>query len=180
MKKEFENVKASVNGAIYDVITNQYKKDCKDSHQLVEDAGYKITKIEGGWRVDNLETGKYVYTSGKYSWYNKGYKVHRNTYFGKCAYISEVKANCRFDFVACLDCERKVFYPDFSRYPNKALEQWDILYNAKWSLKFDKQCLEDTKKKIEALQKDLIRYSGNIVRSENNLKEVRKELGLAN
>lgn len=167
-----------VNDAIYDVITKQFKKDCKEAHQLVEDAGYRIVKIEGGWKVSNPETGKYVFVR-TYNWYRRGYEICRNTTFGKLAYANEVKADCKFDFVGCLDCERQPLRENWSRFPNKALEQWDRLSDAKWRINWRKKSLKETEEKIEQLQKDLIRYAREIANAENDLKAVRNELGLA-
>ena len=171
--------KATVNKAIRDVIINQYKKNCKEAHQLVEDAGYKITKIEGGWRVDNLETGKFVYLNFKdYNW-RKGYALYRCTYYGKTAYVNySDEAECKFDFVNCLDLNRRRYYECASSNKETAVSKYRRLHSAKWSINYDKKRLAETQKKIEELQKDLVRYAKEIVRDEARLEEVRKEIGL--
>ena len=51
----------AMNTAIWKVISNQYKKDCKDAHETVTSYGYEIFKWEGCYYVKNPKTDKQIH-----------------------------------------------------------------------------------------------------------------------
>lgn len=174
MRKNSIFNKEQVNKAILKVITNQFKKDCKNSHDIVEDAGYEIVKIDGGWEVKNAETGKYVYCS-KENW--RGQRtIYRPANYHK-QYFYDPKIECKFDFVNCLDSTKTEYVELYTE--NKAYTNYRILKDARWSVDYEKQQIDKIQKEIARLQNELSRRIDARVRDELRLAEVKGRLGLA-
>lgn len=165
----------TINDAIYAVITTKFKKDMKEAKKVVRGAGYTITKCYGSyWTVNNPVTGKYVYLSND-EYYYKTFDIR-----GKRIKVKRGE-DCKIDFRAALDKPINKEWEALrwiERRPTK--KKYERLNSAKYSLRWRKQELAETQKKIAELQARLIRETRSIVEAENKVSEVRNELGLRN
>jgi hypothetical protein len=146
------------NKAIVKVLTTKYKKDALDAHKEVEDAGFKIYKYDGQWRISGKYRTIYVnYDSwkGYYVWLdNKGFSTiipHEN--------ISKV------DFVDCLNKPRNTEYYRNCVDPihEKYSEIESSLGRNKWNIGYYDRQLKSTRERIEELQKDIMRLQEDLI-----------------
>ena len=165
-----------LNEAIFKVMNTQFKKDMGEALKIVEGAGYKVSKWDSRFYVKNEKTGRELCLRDTY----KGYAVHGNGYV-KCKFNWD--KTCLMDLVAYLE---KPFNTDW--YKAQAMRSdWRSptyykcyrLKNAKHDISYEKNAIEDIKKEITKLQRRLESAIRAQVRYEQNLIEVRKELGLA-
>ena len=180
-----------INKAIFHVITHNIpKKEMKEECRLIKKQGYEVYK--GGrhnWVVRNPVTNKYV--SAEKSWrevtlYNNGRFAYKVNIEG-CNYIREYFDRCHVDFVGILEkpVNKDWFWVlDNQRigrdwwYRTPTQNKFTRLKSAKSDIGYKAREIKEIQKKIEELQKDLIRAVAEKVRRENRLNEVRKELGL--
>ena len=159
-----------LNNAIFLVLFKQYKKEAKEAHSIVGEAGYKIEKWDGSFEVKNPKTARYLHIHwGDYSGtlnMRSGSKRFKTT--------EELK---RVDFVGQLDTTREVYFaPD--EYESEALRKYsDIKHQDSMAELYDND-IKQTLKKIASLQDDLIRYTRWKAEYEAKAKECRKEYGL--
>ena len=171
-----------LNNAILQVITHQYKKDAKEYHQIVEDAGYTIDKNYGHYYVRNPKTHRYVCME-----YKKGY---RNDYYelnwGSMVYgykrFDNMPASIPFDFVAMLNkpYNRNGHYNEYSDKWNKskAVERYVELKRLKRNLKNDEEDVETVLRQLTTLQQRLICATETKVKAAAELNSYRRECGL--
>lgn len=185
--------KMELNQAIFYIITHNIpKKEMKEQVKLVKNAGYRIEK--GGrhnWYVENPVTRKYVSADVGYSeitLYNNGrfaYKIDIHD----CQYRTEYWERCHTDFVGIIDkpvnndwlwvLDHKDIGTVRCWWRNTPTQQkCERLKTAKHYVGYRVRDIKETQKKIEELQKELIRLAGEKVKEEQRLNEVRKELGL--
>lgn len=169
-----------VNEAIFTVLTTQFKKDAKEAHAIVEQAGYTISKFNGDWYIHNAETGRKVFIH--YPKYNdRPYREYIDgNGNGKRSKISQ-----KFDFVGYLEKPLNTAWAEMQSWDyqlNRYEQQASTLKSARWSVKYHTEQIDRIQKEIEEkiakLQKDLLYHSQEKVRAEIHLKEVRKEFGL--
>lgn len=166
----------TINEAIYKVITTKYKKDMTEAKKIVRGAGYTITKCYGNyWDVSNPATGRVVYlTNDNYSY--KGFRIN----YGKTIAVKRGE-DCKIDFRAALDKPLNKEWQSLRWVETRPTKKkYEKLNSAKYSLKWRKQELAETQKKIAELQARLIRETRSIVNAENEVNNVRRELGLRN
>lgn len=163
----------TLNKAIATVLTHQYKKDAKEAHAIVENAGYGITKNNGHFEVYNRKTDKRIYVvENRLGRFFIAFNPHKR----------KVNFTEKFDFVNCLETPL-----------NK--EYWDMVYNrsygytegqmkrealksARWSVKYEMECLMKIDAEIEKLKKDRERRLEWLAKAKENLATKKKELGL--
>lgn len=186
-----EVIKMELNEAIFYIITHNIpKKDMKERVRLVKKAGYEVYK--GGrknWVVNNPVTQKYV--SADVRWrevtlYNNGrFSYSINT--EGCQSTTEYWDRCHVDFVGILtkpvnkDWLWELNYKNsfgYWWYRTPTQQKFDRLKSAKSSVRYRAKDIKETQKQIEELQRKLIRLAGDKVNAENNLNDVRKQLGL--
>lgn len=184
--KGTQYTKAQVNEAIYEVCVHQFKKDAKESHAIVEAAGYEISKYDGDWRFYNAETDRrvYMHVVRRYNDYGADYiSGNGNTYDRRGGW--RIKASKKFDFVGYLD---KPLNEEWARMhswmfsANRYETQASKLNSARRDLKYYTEQIasvqEALEKQVAELQRKLVYYSEQKVKAEMRLQEVRKELGL--
>lgn len=161
----------TLNQAIYKVITTQYKKDMGEDLEIVKDAGFEVRKITGGWEVYNPETRRSVWVS-----YNN-YKTYIRYGWNK-----RVEISFHFDFENNLRTPHNLDWEyvreqrrDWRGETKKKMER---LHDAKWTIGWRKKDIENTKKKIEELQRELMRQMRSEIDAESRLDDLRKELKL--
>ena len=164
-----------INEAIYKVMSTQFKKDMGEALKVVEEAGYTVSKWDSRFYVKNPKTGRELCLRDTY----KGYAVHGNGHV-KCKF--NWGKTCSMDLVGYLE---KPFNNEWykvqamqSDWRSATWYKWDRLRSAKWYIKYEKESIEKTKKKIAQLQQELEDAIRSQIRYEQNLVEVRKDLGL--
>lgn len=166
----------TLNEAIYKVMTTQYKKDAKEEHKMVEAAGYEIYKSDGSFTVRNDETHRELCIDYK-GYYSVLYTRSRSIRFRK-------NEGLKFDFVGYLSkprhdindfLDKDGYYKDRS----KALQKYQMLERAKHHVEYEKNQLEEIKKKIASLQNELVRTAKFVVKAEADVNETRVKIGLA-
>ena len=163
-----------LNKAIYTVITTQYKKDCREAHKAVEDAGFKIRKIRGGYEVVNTKTNRDLYTSRSNRW-GGGLFLHYNWYKRK------IKLTENFDFVNCLNTPyNEINEQDnpWIRAPKTAKEKHDRIKSMKWDVEYHERNYERALAQIQKLQRELVHEAEQKLLAEQKLETYKKELGL--
>ena len=188
-----EVINMELNQAIFYIITHNIpKKEMKEQVKLVKKAGYNIEK--GGrhnWYVENPVLNKYVSADVRYSEiviYNNNrfaYKIDIHD----CQYRTEYWDRCHTDFVGILEkpinkewlwvLDHKDIGTDRNWWRRTPTQQkCERLKNAKSHVGYRARDIKETQKKIEELQRELIRLAGEKVKEENYVNQVRKELGL--
>lgn len=164
-----------LNEAIYKVMSTQFKKDMGEALRVVEEAGYTVSKWDSRFYVKNPKTGRELCLKEGY----KGYNIFGN---GDRKSIVPWGTERRMDLVGYL--EKPI---NHEWYKAQAMQndwrsatwyKWDRLRNAKWYIKYEKENIEKTKKKIAQLQQELEDTIRSQIRYEQNLVNIRKELGL--
>ena len=164
-----------LNKAIRKVLINQYKKDAKEAHQMVEDAGYEIYKIGGEWRVMNRRTDRAVYI-GCFNRCSREY-----IFFGP-RFKDKVENNKHFDFVGALEKPVNREYESSiactADKPSKALQAYEQVQNARWYVQHKNEEIARIQEQMAKLQKDLIQAVEYKAQYEAELKQVKKAVGL--
>lgn len=166
----------TLNEAILNVLLNQFKKEMnKQAIEMVEQAGYKIIKIQGGYEVKNPNTGRWVSIErGNYSRY-----IYNNV---KTVTVWR-EDPIRFDFANYLNKELNLAWAELNwnkcDWDTPTYKRMTALKGAKRSIRYAKESIEETKKKIANLQAELERAIRYEIETEQRLEKVRKELGLA-
>ena len=173
----------TLNQAITKVISNQYKKNAKEAHQIVEDAGYKIEKYDGHYRVINEKLHRYCYMvySGHYS---KGDRWV--LYWGSMGYGGKEHygdpANIVFDYERMLNTPyNHAGHTDpYNDKWNKsaAMEKYVHLKHLKDDVQRQEIEMASIIKQMEGLQKRLINVTESKVKCITDLSICRKEYGL--
>lgn len=173
----------TLNQAIAKVISNQYKKNAKEAHQIVEDAGYKIEKYDGHYRVINEKLHRYCYMvySGHYM---KGDRWV--LYWGSMGYGGKVHygdpANIVFDYERMLNTPyNHAGHTDpYNDKWNKsaAMEKYVHLKHLKDDVQRQETEMTSIIKQMEGLQKRLIDATESKVKCVADLNICRKEYGL--
>lgn len=190
MTKEMIN---NINKAIREVITTQFKKDAKESHELLENLGYKIYKYDGSFWVKNPKNdktigmgnyGRLIY--GRNSVYTRYYKNREQEYdnhlnyfnFYNCLEVAPNKNWCRtYHRGGCS------WYTDKNDIQIRFENNKRDLNNALWSARHYTKEVEDVQKKltetIEKLQKELVRVTEYKIEAQLKLKEIKNNIKLA-
>ena len=161
-----------LNKAILEVLTTQFKKDAKEAHKIVEEAGYGIYKWDGSFRVSNKDIGRYVYATENW----RSTTIHSNLR----NYRYEHDKGVRFDFVGYLNKPTNPESPYLWRIreENKSMMNYHRISRDKNSIKYAQERIEKIKKEIASLTNDLIREVSSLKEAEIRLEQTRRELGL--
>lgn len=173
----------TLNEAILKVISTQYKKDAKEAHQIVEDAGYTISKNYGCYYVRNPKTHRYVCLEHKDGRY---YKDYYDLNWGSMAHgnkrFNDPKDAAVFDFVNMLN---KPYNRDGNPTPytdtwnkSKAIESYSELKSLKRNIIQEENDIKSILSQIDTLQKKLIRATETKVKCAAKLDDFRKQCGL--
>lgn len=170
----------TVNEAVEIVITTQFKKEMGEALEIIKEAGFVARKIDGGWEVFNPETGREVWVSlNRRNWTTR---LRYGTYNNKSLEITTNYALKRFDFEGNL---RKPLNKEYEKvlemrrnWKSATRKKYEKLHDAKWSVEWRKKDIENIKKKMEELQKDLEQAIRWEIEEEQRLKETRRELNL--
>lgn len=178
--------KKQVNEAILKVMLTQYKKDAKEYHEIVEKAGYTITKYNGLYHVKNKETGKELWAKKDYVWWSK-YSSRQWTIIIELNGLRVKKyksgQSIPLDFVSYLDkpmnkewyeMVNKGYWGQFT----KGYWQRDRLKSAKRSLEIRKKEIKTVKESIANMENSLEDKIRNMIRVEYEIEALRKEFGL--
>ena len=165
-----------LNEAIYKVISTQFKKDMGEALKIVEGAGYKVSKWDSRFYVKNEKTGRELCLRNTYN----GYAVHGNGYV-KCKFNWD--KTCPMDLVAYLE---KPFNDEWykvqamrSDWRSPTYYKCHRLKDAKWYIEYKKNDIKNINNEITKLQQRLEEAIRSQVKYEQNLVNIRKELGLA-
>lgn len=174
-----------VNAAVWQVLMHQYKKDAKEAHEIVKQAGYSIEKLSGCWRVYNEKTGRSVYVNEGNSRSYLCRTTNSDQRIGWKAWEPESvrKVAKKFDLVGFLD---KPVNRDWAAV-RQAQSGWAMnrfersarqLKDARWSVRHHTDRIKSMQAQIAKLQEQLLREAQEQVKAEQRLQQVRKELGL--
>ena len=171
-----------VNEAIFTVLTEQFKKDAKEAHAIVEQAGYSISKMDGDWYLKNAETGRRVYMHVARRTYGMSYISGNGNDYGRRGGW-RIRVSKKFDFVGYLEKPLNTVWEEMQNWNyNRYEKQASTLKSARWDVKYHTEQIDKIQKEIEEkiakLQKDLLYHSQEKVKAEIHLREVREELGL--
>lgn len=165
----------TLNEAIYKVIGTQFKKDMGEALEIVEKAGYKVSKWDSRFYVKNTNTGREVCLREGY----KGYKVCGN---GDVKHLIPWDGVCRMDLVGYLE---KPFNREWykvqamrSDWRSATWYKWDRLRSARYDIRYADKELANIKRDIANLQARLERTLVEKVKREQRLAEMCKELRL--
>lgn len=174
-----------LNKAIWTVLSTKFKKEAKEAFKMVEAAGYEVYKNGcGTWTVRNNHTGKSIMLE-----YLSSYRTPGRLYFGDYGRHSRsIRSDewtvvaTKFDFVNCLKTPRNRAYEEACDAQNfrssKAVAKYGEIKNKKWNIDYDERCIADIQKKIQDLQRDMMRYTEYKVNSQRALAQLRREYGL--
>lgn len=171
--------KQELNNCIKHVLLHQFKKDMdKDAIKQVEDAGFTIVKVQGGYEVKNKKTDRWVrIQSGSCYTY-----IHNN----KKTVTIRWDEPILFDFVNFLNKELNMAWAELQWHTwnnpiglNKYRDMASKLTSAKWNANYYAGQIKETRRKIEKLQEELEDEVRRAVLAEERLKTVRTELGLS-
>lgn len=170
--------KEELNKAIYEVVTNQFKKNCPESHEKVKTAGYEIAKWNGVFHVKNANTNRVLCMS-----VNK-YNYKRSISYNPYRRMSPLTD--KFDFVGCLN--KPINQNTIDEYnagydrDRNSVQKYETLRRRRRDIKYHEECIEDAKK---ALQKALERYEWDIAyhikaldQAKKSYSDYRKEINL--
>lgn len=165
-----------LNQAIYKVLITQFKKDAKEEHKIVENAGYEIQKYNGYFEVRNKETCKLVRITNV----NYGYTFSRVTLIcGNNTIRVKPENVCKIDFVNCLSKPFPTETYNAYYYYNCWNVYKDLRYRlreAKRNVEYYDKCIEKAKDNIRKAQNELISIVENKERNKNDLKNIRAEI----
>lgn len=175
-----------MNKAIYEVITTKAKRDAKEAHKVVAEAGYRIEKWNGiGYVVINDETKRKIYiqeSTGRRGWSCTTLNYSRNGWGKRFYNYSEL---LKFDFQGALDKpENEAYYAQkrMEAEQRDGINRWGSkfqqLKDARWSAEYEARELVKLQEQMEKLQKSIIRVTEDKVKAEMKLAEVKKSLGL--
>jgi len=170
----------TINEAIAKVMATRFKKDMGEDLEIVKEAGFQVEKWDGEWMIRNPETNRTVVikSNGYRAWIEYGsVKTLRKEVNVRKLYET------KFDFEGCLrkPLNRDWYYlEDARRYDGRSATKvkYDNLDWKKKTLKWRREDVEKTKKKIEELQRELFREMQSVVEAEKELERVRKDLKL--
>ena len=181
--------KEQVNAAIWTVLRTQYKKEAKEAFDIVKAAGYEYEKLNGAFTVRNPETRKRIsLQTGGYSWRDNEYVQITYGYYmcqvTKFTGVDRYKnAKEKFDYVNCLNTPiNDVYWTEVksSTYDSStAVAKYDRIQSCKRRIKWREEDIEKIQKQLIELQEKLVRLGAEKMAAEQNLRAVRKELGLA-
>ena len=173
----------TLNQAIIQVISNQFKKDAKEAHTQVEAAFYKIEKYNGHYRVTNPATHRYCYIvySGHYMKGDRWVLYWGSTGQGRKEHYGD-PADIKVDLVNMLNTPyNKYMYECEWEHDGNRSEAMQKYVHLK-SLKRDYQTYDvgmtQVLKDIDDLQKKLIKYTEQRVNCMTKLNNYRNEIGL--
>ena len=152
------------------------KKNCKWAIKILEEVGYEVVKTGAkyGLGVCNPKTGRYVYICGRNT-YKQTTNIYHHTYRMTTTRFPE-----KFDYFNCLNtAPNRVYWEHVSAMRNNRTQNKVYrLKEAKRTVAYQESAIQETLKKIEALQQTLIKEAQWLEHKKANLVEVRKELGL--
>ena len=183
----------NINKAIREVITTQFKKDAKESHDFLESLGYKIYKNNGSFWVKNPATDKTVGISNETRLCYGRNSLYTRYYTTRNGYDSHLN---HFNFYNCLEVVSNpnwyrtyrrgginTWYTDKNEIQKRFENNKDTLSHALWSARYYTKEVDEVQKNltdtIARLQRELVRVTENKVAAQLKLKEIRKELKLA-
>lgn len=162
-----------LNKAILEVCLTQYKKDAKEAHKLVENAGFSIRKEDGQFVVSNNSNYKEVRVARKYRKivvYSNGrrrteFPVENNTY------------DVKFDFYNYLTKPRnETYYTNYTYTPSQ--DKYHSLKSARWDVDYYNERVNKIQKEIDRLQKDLVYAVERRTEAKARYENRRRDLGL--
>lgn len=177
----------TLNDAIVNMLLVQFKNQLENNEvKIIENAGFLIAKNNGHFVVETVRDGEYYNREVCIKESYRGFKVIVWNGYTQTEYkfkdIAEIRL--KFDFVGFLTTPVNKAYAELLRtimYANRTDTQQKMynLRSAKNFIKYAKDDIEKTKKKIRELQEELECDIRRQVDYEHDLAKVRKELGLA-
>ena len=193
--------KEQINAAIITVLKTPAKRDCLESHKILQAAGYNLWKNNGHWFVEKAH-GRYNRYVGaestwrydrKYSERHFGYNVSLES--GSSYRQQFVEKLSVIDFVAFLEAPINEYKLEQRRNYNwgkecsKSSLQYDRLKYARRDVKYhqDKvvelqarsnELIQKLQDEIKRCQESIVYHTQKEIEKKQELEEVRKELGL--
>ena len=176
--------------AMIAVMTNQYKKDAKEAHQIVEAAGYTITKDNGHYYIRNEKTHRYCWMIDS-GMYRRGHRWvfewGSMSYGSKAFYIggdyrAQTVEQIPFDFVTMLNkpYNHAAYTSAYTDVWNKSVakERYNNISIQKRVIQNKKEEIDSCLKSMAALQHKLISLTEDKCKYEVELNKYRQEYGL--
>ena len=170
-----------LNKAIETVLTTQFKKDAKEAHKAVTEAGYVIYKWDGSFGVKNPATDREVRISyGSYStkivytgnW--SGVKLGWNSDI-KFDFVGQLEKPINYEWIAIRHFE---YRPTRVKYEQLRSKRRDVEYHANEIRLIQEKKIKELQRQMEELQRSLIYHVENRAKDQQALDQFRKELGL--
>lgn len=193
--KQTQYTTEQVNKAIFDVLTTQFKKDAKEAHDIVKQAGYTTEKQAGGcYDVINEETRKrltlFSYSHERVWIPSKGYSDYRMHIYRFETYTATTSRRivfkrkddeptpCPIDFIGILNTPINDEYREALRLQNQgshAREAYADIKSCCWSIDYEEREIELKRREIERLQDAIIRSKERINESRKRLRKIYKD-----
>lgn len=156
-----------VNEAIYRVATAKYKKDDPVAFDLVERAGYEVSKYNGRWHISNPTTFKSVVYSRWGSFGSNG----------------RVPFNNKINFVNYLETPynrvwRDMQYSSWCKYEGKAIREYRKFKEARDRVKSLERRAATIRETMNQLVQEFMQLSDKRVEAKQDLNSIRHQLGL--
>ena len=167
----------TLNEAIFQVITHQYKKECEEAHAIVKAAGYTVTKQYGCFYVRNPKTHKYVAFEPHFGNYYGYYELTWSSALPRR--YNSIPESIAFNFVAMLNTPINRAWAD-SRWEHESLAlcKYHNIRITKYEIANSDKRIKELKAQISALQDTMLREMASKVDHTNRLENYRKEYGL--
>lgn len=167
-----------LNKAIMIAVLTQYKKDAKEAHKIIEDAGFQLCKDFGFWHIYNPQTGKRIHVEVREGWRWTRYTVYGGM---QTSDFKNEKELAKYDFVGQLNKERNTAWYEVRRGAAKyepTQEKYRSLLAARHTQQWREEDVVKIEKKIAELQRELIHAVEERYKATAKVKEIKKDLGL--
>ena len=171
----------TINDVIFTVCTTQFKKDAPDAFKALKTMGLEAFKADGRFYIYNKNTRKYLSIDTRRDYqYGRGYVTVYTVYgdyrFKTRGEWDKVK---KFDFWGYITKPNNTAWGEvINRDTKPTRTKYGKIVNARQYLKWRKEEVEKIQNQIEVLQKQLINAVKREVAYENDLNNIRVELGL--
>lgn len=178
----------TVNEAILNILMVQFKNQLENNEvAIVKGANFRVEKNNGHFDVCTFRDGSY---SCRYVYFREGYKDYQivawNGYTEKVYHFNSVADIRRFDFEAFLNApiNLEYYWVIQNRYNvywgdnTETKRKMRRLKDAKAFIRYKREDIKKYKEQIAKIQADIESAIRTQVRYENDLAQLRKELGL--
>lgn len=174
--KERKNIE--LEKAMNKVLFTQFKKDAKEAHKIVEDAGYEIYKYDGFFGIRNTKRGKNIRINKALYYRGEVWEVLGRELTAEEISNHYLKVDIVDYFTKPVNTEWYRLQNPFYNSDRPTISKYNSLEINKEMLVYREREVESLKKNIAELQEKLIEAVEKKIASEVELKKTRERLGL--